>query len=63
MPSVMRFHNYKRVQRFTVGHYEYCSRADVDSTDVIAIVICDHKLELGGLLFISIMVIYLSIYY
>jgi len=62
-PSVNGFHNYMHVQRFIGGHYEFCSRADVDSTDCILIVICDHKLELGGLLFISILVIYLSIYY
>ena len=62
-PSVCRFQNYKHVQRFIGGHYEFCSRADVDSTDHILIVICDHRLEFGGLLFISIMVIYLSIYY
>lgn len=63
MPSVRGLYNYTHVLRFIVGHHEICARADVDNTEINLIVICVYNLELGGFLFISIMVIYLSIFY
>jgi hypothetical protein len=63
MPSVGELHNYTHVQRFIGGHCEVRSRVYVDNPELILIVICDHWLELGGLHFISIVVIDLSVYY
>ena len=60
-PSVAGIRNYTNFQHFLGGLCEVGTRVDVDNTEIILIVICDHELEFGGFLFTSIVVLSFSI--